>query len=135
MSTTLRDHPTYARRAAEVVAGMLGIRAAAVLGGERGRHAVHARHVVAYALRKARGRSYPEIGRELGYRDHTTVMHACAKVEGLLEDPTPSEHMLQTRRLVAAAIGAIGGSRARLEALDDWWARQCAIADGIRRSA
>jgi hypothetical protein len=37
-----------------------------------------------YALRQA-GLSYPAIARELGGRDHTTVMHGVAKIEAFME--------------------------------------------------
>jgi chromosomal replication initiator protein len=33
-----------------------------------------------YLSRKLTTRSLPEIGRRFGGRDHTTVLHACAKI-------------------------------------------------------
>ena len=40
-----------------------------------------------YLSRKLTTRSLPEIGRRFGGRDHTTVLHACRRVEALcLED-------------------------------------------------
>jgi chromosomal replication initiator protein len=33
-------------------------------------------------------RSLPEIGRRFGGRDHTTVLHAVRKIEGLLQTDT-----------------------------------------------
>jgi chromosomal replication initiator protein len=32
--------------------------------------------------------SYPEIGRQFGGRDHTTVMHAVRAIEGLMANDT-----------------------------------------------
>lgn len=46
---------------------------------------VRARQIAHYLARKMTGRSYPEIGRQIGEVDHSTVVHACRKIEGLLE--------------------------------------------------
>lgn len=42
---------------------------------------VYWRDISSYLMRKHTGASYPKIGMKLGGRDHTTVMHACRKVE------------------------------------------------------
>ena len=34
-----------------------------------------------YLSRKLTDTSYPKIGEEFGGRDHTTVLHACSKIE------------------------------------------------------
>ncbi len=34
-----------------------------------------------YLLKNELGLSYPNIGRYLGGRDHTTIMHGCEKIE------------------------------------------------------
>lgn len=46
---------------------------------------VRARQIAMYVARKMTGRSYPEIGRQIGGFDHSTVVHAYRKIEGLLE--------------------------------------------------
>lgn len=48
----------------------------------RTRHFSQPRHVAMHLMRTFTGRSLPEIGRILGGRDHTTVMHGLAKVSG-----------------------------------------------------
>jgi chromosomal replication initiator protein len=46
------------------------------------------RQVAMYLARKLTTRSLPEIGRRFGGRDHTTVLHACRRIEELREkDP------------------------------------------------
>ena len=35
-----------------------------------------------YVTRNMTDLSFPDIGKEFGARDHTTVMHACRKIEG-----------------------------------------------------
>lgn len=42
---------------------------------------VRARHILCYLMRQHTGLSYPQIGRILGNRDHTTIMNAVAAVE------------------------------------------------------
>lgn len=46
---------------------------------------VRPRQVAMYLLRKENNVSFPSIGEQFGGRDHTTAMHACEKIEKLLE--------------------------------------------------
>lgn len=46
---------------------------------------VRPRQVAMYLLRKENNASFPSIGNQFGGRDHTTAMHACEKIEKLLE--------------------------------------------------
>src|SRR6185295_4868324 len=52
----------------------------------RRREIVKPRQIVMYILREDFHLSYPAIGTVFGGRDHTTVIHACDKVRGELED-------------------------------------------------
>lgn len=52
-----------------------------LLGSKRNKEIVRPRQVIMYLLRHEASLSYPEIGREMGGRDHTTIMHGCKKVE------------------------------------------------------
>lgn len=45
----------------------------------------HPRQVAMYLCKKHTHTSYPEIGGKFGGKDHTTVMHACRKIEQLLQ--------------------------------------------------
>jgi chromosomal replication initiator protein len=55
---------------------------------QRARRVARPRQVAMYLARKLTTRSLPEIGRRFGGRDHTTVLHACRRVEALChEDP------------------------------------------------
>jgi chromosomal replication initiator protein len=56
---------------------------------QRARRVARPRQVAMYLARKLTPRSLPEIGRRFGGRDHTTVLHACRRIEALCdEDPT-----------------------------------------------
>jgi chromosomal replication initiator protein len=45
---------------------------------------VYARQIAMYLCKYRTLKSYPEIGRRLGGRDHTTVLHGHRKIEALL---------------------------------------------------
>lgn len=51
----------------------------------RTRMLAHPRQVAMYLCKKIAQSSFPEIGAKFGGKDHTTVMHACRKIESLLE--------------------------------------------------
>jgi chromosomal replication initiator protein len=50
---------------------------------QRARKIARPRQVAMYLSRKLTTRSLPEIGRRFGGRDHTTVLHACRRIEAL----------------------------------------------------
>jgi chromosomal replication initiator protein len=58
------------------------------LSAQRARRVARPRQVAMYLSRQLTSRSLPEIGRRFGKRDHTTVLHACRRIEELCaEDP------------------------------------------------
>jgi chromosomal replication initiator protein len=50
---------------------------------QRARRVARPRQVAMYLSRQLTSRSLPEIGRRFGGRDHTTVLHACRRIEEL----------------------------------------------------
>lgn len=56
-----------------------------ILSQNRKRDIAHPRQVLMYLMRQELKNSYPLIGSRLGGRDHTTVIHACAKIENALK--------------------------------------------------
>lgn len=52
----------------------------------RSQEVVKPRQITMFLLRQELKNSFPFIGQKLGGRDHTTVMHACSKIEKALED-------------------------------------------------
>ncbi len=53
---------------------------------QRARRVARPRQVAMYLARKLTSRSLPEIGRRFGGRDHTTVLHACRRIEELIRE-------------------------------------------------
>jgi hypothetical protein len=54
-----------------------------MLSKRRSAHLVRPRHVAMYLAKEMTGLSLPGIGRKFAFRDHTTVLHAVRKIEGL----------------------------------------------------
>lgn len=54
-------------------------------GKSRKKEIVRPRQIAMFLLRKENNVSFPSIGEYFGGRDHTTAMHACDKIEKLLE--------------------------------------------------
>lgn len=57
-----------------------------ILGKSREQKLAFPRQVLMYLLREELKISFPSIGKEIGGRDHTTVMHACDKIKRELEN-------------------------------------------------
>lgn len=57
-----------------------------ILGKNRKQEVVLPRQIVMFLMRDELRNSYPFIGDKLGGRDHTTVMHACSKIEKNLQN-------------------------------------------------
>lgn len=51
-----------------------------ILGSSRKKELVIPRQIIMFLIREETNASFPNIGAELGGRDHTTVMHACKKI-------------------------------------------------------
>jgi len=70
------------------VAGVFDVPVEDLIGKKRDQKTSLARHAAMYLMRKVTRCSYAEIGRELGDRNHATVLHGCNKVlNELAENP------------------------------------------------
>ena len=86
----------------DAVADFYGLPPQRLAGQARDRHLVHARHVAMYLLRYDGHRPLTEIGKMLGKRDHTTVMHGTEKIErSLATDPELRGEMAAIRAQLA----------------------------------
>lgn len=68
-----------------IVSRHYNVSKADLLSARRTRTIVRPRQVAMYLAKTLTLRSLPEIGRRFGGRDHTTVLHAVRKIDGLLE--------------------------------------------------
>jgi chromosomal replication initiator protein len=70
----------------ERTAEMFNLEVEQLQGKSRTRDLVHARQVGMYVCRELTDLSYPQIGKEFGGRDHTTVIHAYDKISNLMQE-------------------------------------------------
>lgn len=69
-----------------IVSRHFGVSKGDLLSQRRHRSVVWPRQIGMYLAKQMTARSLPEIGRRFGNRDHTTVLHAIRKIEGVLSD-------------------------------------------------
>ncbi len=83
-------------RIAQVVADYYGVDLEALKGQKRDRAIVTPRQIAMYLMRAETDVSLLRIGQELGGRDHSTVLHACDKID------RETQHNEEMRRELAA---------------------------------
>ncbi len=97
----------------KVVATYFQVRVTDLKGSRRHKVLVRPRQVAMYLARKHAQASYPELGNRFGDKDHTTVMSACRKIEGMLKsDPSLRKQVMDLERqldLTGAYTGATSG--------------------------
>ncbi|MGB3272203.1 MAG: chromosomal replication initiator protein DnaA [Xanthobacteraceae bacterium] len=79
-----------------VVARQYSVSRADLLSSRRTANVVRPRQVAMYLAKTLTLRSLPEIGRRFGGRDHTTVLHAVRKIEGLIGKDTALASEVET---------------------------------------
>ena len=73
----------------EVVANRFKVKISDLKSKRRTKTLVHPRQIAMFLARELTDSSFPEIGREFGGKDHTTIIHACRQIEKALgEDAT-----------------------------------------------
>jgi chromosomal replication initiator protein len=83
------------------VAEHYNIRLTDMSSARRARNVARPRQVAMYLAKQLTSRSLPEIGRRFGNRDHTTVMHAVARVAELMQqDAAFAEDVELLRRML-----------------------------------
>ncbi|MGI9579024.1 MAG: chromosomal replication initiator protein DnaA [Microthrixaceae bacterium] len=70
----------------EATAEQFALEVSQLQGKSRTRDLVHARQVGMYVCRELTDLSYPQIGKQFGGRDHTTVIYAYEKVSNLMKE-------------------------------------------------
>ncbi|MFN8682808.1 helix-turn-helix domain-containing protein [Paracoccus sp. P2] len=95
------------RTIGQVVADYYGVDWIDITSARRSQHIVRPRQVTMWAARGHTNLSLPQIGRRCGGRDHTTVLHACRKID----------HLRETDSEVARELRDIEGLLAEREAM------------------
>ncbi|MGN6549511.1 MAG: chromosomal replication initiator protein DnaA [Pararhizobium sp.] len=84
-----------------VVARHYNVSRQELVSNRRTRVIVKPRQIAMYLAKTLTPRSFPEIGRRFGGRDHTTVLHAVRKIEDLIEKDTKLSHEVELlKRLI-----------------------------------
>jgi len=81
-----RPSPVTTEEILETVASFYGLPTELLTGRGRSKEIVLPRQLVMYLAREETKASLPEIGRMLGGRDHTTVLHGYEKISTLVEE-------------------------------------------------
>jgi len=83
------------------VAEHYNMRLTDMTSSRRARAVARPRQVAMFLAKQLTGSSLPEIGKKFGNRDHTTVMHACARVtELMVGDSALTEDVELLRKLL-----------------------------------
>jgi chromosomal replication initiator protein len=87
-----------------VVGRYFGVTQAALRGPSRRKSLVFARSTAVYLLRTLTGASYAQIGKELGHRDHSTIMHSMESMQLTLATDTATQHTISELRRILLAV-------------------------------
>ncbi len=85
----------------KIIAGYYGVHPEQIYEKTRKKEIVGIRQITMYILREFFNVSYPAIGKEIGGRDHTTVIHAYEKVKEMMkEDPALVQEIEQLKSIL-----------------------------------
>ncbi len=79
----------------QIVSNFYSIPIDQIHANKRSKDTVRPRQIAMYLIRKLTNNSLPEIGRYFG-RDHTTVMHACDKIENERKRNPETDDIIRT---------------------------------------
>lgn len=90
---------------------VFGVEMTEITGPRRSKHLVTARQVAMYVAAKHTDASLPEIGRYIGNRDHTTVLHGVRRMDARVASGLAAAYRISEVRDLAERLDA------------SWWAR------------
>jgi chromosomal replication initiator protein len=93
-SKSAKNITTTANLIIGVVAKSFQLSPGDLKSSKRDKETVLARHVAMYLIRQETDCSLAHIGKEIGGRDHSTVLHACEKIAHGLETNPQLKHQL-----------------------------------------
>jgi chromosomal replication initiator protein len=80
----------------EAVCAQFHVKMTELKSRRRSKMLVHPRQIAMYLCRELTDASYPEIGRQFGGKDHTTIIHACRQVAKAREADTTLHTTIET---------------------------------------
>jgi len=96
--------PTNINTILKVVAKHYKVSIDDIVSARRTSDIVMPRHIAMYLARTMTPRSFPEVGRRMGNRDHTTVLHGFKKIERLVrENPNVADDVNAIKRSIMMA--------------------------------
>ena len=98
-----RKEPLELKSIVAVVARYFSLTQASIRSNSRRKSLVYARSVTVYLARSLTKLSYAEIGRGLGGRDHTTIMHAQHNIEKLLKSDVDTQRTIEDLHRILSA--------------------------------
>lgn len=104
--TPVPDRIITCQEILRTVAALTGVSVSILCSPRRSRHLVEGRFVVYWIARKHTALSFPHIGRMIGRRDHSTVLHGVARVEAALKNDTGKFEPLLARALELLGLEA-----------------------------
>lgn len=85
----------------DIVCGFYNVESGDVLGPRRNKEYVRPRQILMFLLKNELQMSFPVIGRHLGGRDHTTIMHGCMKIDKeLKKNPDLFEEVKEIKEML-----------------------------------
>lgn len=95
---------TTIQKVIKTVADHYHLKQQVIKGKSRKKKITRARHVAMYICKEDLDESYSEIGRWFSNRDHSTVIHAYQKIEGMLEN---NQQMIQEVSAIRMSLSAL----------------------------
>ena len=80
----------------EVVGKYFNINPKDLKGSKRSNDITFPRQIAMYLCRNVANMSLPQIGKDFGKRDHTTVMHACSKIEKEIKEKSNTKLIVES---------------------------------------
>ena len=87
----------------ETVAKYFNINAKDLRGSKRSNDIAFPRQIAMYLCRNVAQMSLPQIGKDFGKRDHTTVMHACTKIENEIKENQNTKLIVESVKIILLA--------------------------------
>ena len=80
----------------EVVAKYFNIEKSDLVSTKKSNDIVYPRQIAMFLCRNCANMSFPQIGKDFGKKDHTTVMHACNKIEKEIKQNTNTKLIVES---------------------------------------